>query len=131
MFTQLRIPGAIRYSEVVGLERSSPSFMSTIEEVLERKSCGFGLENRDYGHRGSATLTTHVPLYPQTLALTSPTSCGRSVGIVRSRTWATEFGLKTRFLINGYQLRVQCRGFELSSPIYKLSLQTDMLCREI
>jgi hypothetical protein len=30
-------------------------------------------------------------LYPQKLALTSPTSGGRSVGIVRSRTKATEF----------------------------------------
>jgi len=34
----------------------------------------------------------HVtPLYPQKLALTSPTSGGYSVGIVRSRTKATEF----------------------------------------
>jgi hypothetical protein len=30
-------------------------------------------------------------LYPQKLALTSPTGGGRSVGIVRSRTKATEF----------------------------------------
>ena len=36
----------------------------------------------------------HVtPLYPQKLALTSPTGSGRSVGIVRSRTKATEFSL--------------------------------------
>jgi len=34
----------------------------------------------------------HVtPLYPQKLALTSPTGEGRSVGIFRSRTKATEF----------------------------------------
>ena len=34
----------------------------------------------------------HVtPLYPQKLALTSPTGGGRSVGVVRSRTKATEF----------------------------------------
>ena len=34
----------------------------------------------------------HVtPLYPQKLALTSPTGGGRSVGIVRWRTKATEF----------------------------------------
>ena len=32
-----------------------------------------------------------TPLYLQKLALTSPTGCGRSVGIVRSRTKATEF----------------------------------------
>jgi len=34
-----------------------------------------------------------TPLYPQKLALTSPTGRGRSVGIVRSRTKATEFSL--------------------------------------
>jgi hypothetical protein len=32
-----------------------------------------------------------TPLYPQKLALTSPTGGGRSVGIVRSRTQAMEF----------------------------------------
>ena len=32
-----------------------------------------------------------TPLYPQKLALTSPTGGGRSVGIVRSRAKATEF----------------------------------------
>ena len=32
-----------------------------------------------------------IPLYPQKLALTSPTGGGRSVGMVRSRTKATEF----------------------------------------
>jgi hypothetical protein len=32
-----------------------------------------------------------TPLYPQMLALTLPTGGGRSVGIVRSRTKATEF----------------------------------------
>jgi len=31
-----------------------------------------------------------TPLYPKKLALTSPTGGGRSVGIVRSRTKATE-----------------------------------------
>ena len=36
----------------------------------------------------------HVtPLYPQKLALTSPTGGGRSVGVVRVRTKATEFSL--------------------------------------
>jgi hypothetical protein len=45
-----------------------------------------GLENRDYGRKGSAALTMRHPLYPQKLVLTSPTSGGLSVGIVRSRT---------------------------------------------
>jgi len=34
-----------------------------------------------------------TPLYPQKLALTSPAGGGRSVGIVRSQTKATEFSL--------------------------------------
>jgi hypothetical protein len=37
--------------EVVGLERGPLSLVSTIEEVLERKSSGSGLENREYGLR--------------------------------------------------------------------------------
>jgi hypothetical protein len=37
--------------EVVGLERSPLSIVSTTEELLERKSSGSGLENREYGHR--------------------------------------------------------------------------------
>jgi len=41
----------------------------------------------------------HVtPLYPQKLALTSPTGGGRSVGIVRVRTKATEFSLVSTFI---------------------------------
>jgi hypothetical protein len=75
----------------VGLERGLLSLVSTIEELPERKSIGSGLENRDYGRRGSAALTTCI-LYPQKLALTS-TSGGRSVGVVCSRTQATEFSL--------------------------------------
>jgi hypothetical protein len=42
--------------EAVGLERGP---LSTIEELLGRKSRGSGLENRDYGHRGSTALTAN------------------------------------------------------------------------
>jgi hypothetical protein len=42
----------------VGLERGPLSLVSAIEELLERKSSGSGLENQDYGPRGSAALTT-------------------------------------------------------------------------
>jgi len=38
-----------------------------------------------------------TPLYPQKLALTSPTGGGRSVGMVRSRTKATEFSFSLVF----------------------------------
>jgi hypothetical protein len=47
--------------EIVGLERGPLSLMSTIEELLERKSSGSGLEIREYGHRRSAALTTRHP----------------------------------------------------------------------
>jgi hypothetical protein len=73
----------------VGLEWGSLSLVSTIEELLERKSSGFNLENREYGRR-DPLCRPRGTLYPQNLALTSPTSGGRSVGIVRSHTQATE-----------------------------------------
>jgi hypothetical protein len=68
----------------VGLERGTLTLGSTIEELLGRKSCGSGLENREYGRRDRRA-DHATPLYPQKLALTSPTSGGRSVNIVRSR----------------------------------------------
>jgi hypothetical protein len=74
----------------VGLERGSLSLLSTIEELLERKSSGSGLENLEYGRR-DLSRWPRDNLYPQKLALTSPTSGGRSVDIVCSRTHATEF----------------------------------------
>jgi hypothetical protein len=75
----------------VGLERGPLSLVSTIEELLGRKSSGSGLEIREYG-RGDPLGLPCDTLYPQKLALTS-TSGGRSVGIVRSRTEAKEFSL--------------------------------------
>jgi hypothetical protein len=38
----------------VGLERGPLSLMNTIEELLERKSSGSGLESREYGRRNSS-----------------------------------------------------------------------------
>jgi hypothetical protein len=61
------------FCELVGLERGPLRLVSTTEELLERKSSGSGLENRDYGRRGSAALTTRHTIYPQKLTLTSPT----------------------------------------------------------
>jgi hypothetical protein len=48
--------------EVVSLERGPLSLVSTIEELLGKRSSGTGLENRDYGRMGSFTLTTRHPL---------------------------------------------------------------------
>jgi hypothetical protein len=73
----------------VGLERGPLSLLSTAEELRGRKSSGSGLESREYG-RSDPSRWPRGTLYPQKLALTSPTSGGHSVGIVRSRTQTTE-----------------------------------------
>jgi hypothetical protein len=73
----------------MSLERAPLSLMSTIEELLGINNSGSGLESREYGRRGPSGWPRGI-LYPQKSALTSPTSGGRSVGIVRSRTQATE-----------------------------------------
>jgi hypothetical protein len=74
----------------VDLERGALGLVRITEELLEWKSSGFGprkpritpLEIRCAGH---ATLSMR-----KKLAVTSPTSGGPSVGIVRLRTKATE-----------------------------------------
>jgi hypothetical protein len=76
----------------VGLERGPLSLVSTTEELLERKNSISCLENPEYGNRDPSRWPRGT-LYPLKLALSSPTSGGRSVGIVRSRTQATEFSL--------------------------------------
>jgi hypothetical protein len=74
--------------EVVGLERGPLSLVSTTDKLLGRKSSGSGLEIREY-YRRDPSRWPRGTLYPQKLALTTPTSGGRSVGIVQ----ATEFSL--------------------------------------
>jgi hypothetical protein len=54
------------------------------------QSSGFCLENRECGRRVPSRWLRGT-LYPQKLAITSPTSGFRSVGIVRSRTQTMEF----------------------------------------
>ena len=56
-----------------------------------KKVAAPGLENRDLTAVGTRCADHVTPLYPQKLALTSPTGGGRSVGIVRVRTRAAEF----------------------------------------
>jgi hypothetical protein len=85
--------------EVVGLERGPLSLVSTTEEPLGRKSSGCSLENRENGRRDSSRWS-RANVYLQKLALTSPTSGGRSVGIVRSWTQTTEFSLVCPSVLN-------------------------------
>jgi hypothetical protein len=70
----------------VGLGRGPLSLVSTIG----RKSSGSGLEIREYDLRDPSRWPRGT-FYHENLALTSPTSGGRWVCIVRSRTQAIEF----------------------------------------
>jgi hypothetical protein len=83
------IPGTTR-KKVVGLERFPLSLVSTNEELLDKKSSGSCLENRESGLRDPSRWPRGT-LYPQKLAISSPTSGGRSVGIVRLQTQTMEF----------------------------------------
>jgi hypothetical protein len=74
----------------VGLERGQLSLVITTEELLGRKSSGSGLEIWEFGRRDPSRWPRGT-LYPQNLALLSPTSDGRSVVIVRWRTQNKEF----------------------------------------
>jgi hypothetical protein len=76
------------FREVEGLERGPLSLVSIIEELLGRNSSGSGLGSREYTVWICCADDT---FYLQRLALASPTSGSRLVGIVRSRTQATEF----------------------------------------
>jgi hypothetical protein len=64
--------------------------VSKTEELLGGKNSDWSRKSRlrPYEIRRADHAT---PLYPQKLALTSPTKCDRLVGIVRSRTKSTEF----------------------------------------
>jgi hypothetical protein len=72
------IPGASRFSV-------KQSFTIIIEELFGRKSSGSGIESRGIRHADHVSHSIR-----KKSALTSSTSCGRSVGIIRSRTQATE-----------------------------------------
>jgi hypothetical protein len=63
--------------------------MELVEMSTGSSFCS-GLENRKY-YRRDPSRWPRGTLYPQKLALTMTTSCDHSVGIVRSRTQATEF----------------------------------------
>jgi hypothetical protein len=83
--------GGVRFPALPDfLINSVSGAVCTIEELLGRKSSDSGLESREYGRRDPSRLP-RGSLYPQNLILTSPISGGRSVGIVLSRTQATEF----------------------------------------
>jgi hypothetical protein len=85
------IPGPTRFSGKCWVWNGvhSVSWVQ-LRSYLKEKSSGSGLENREYGSRDPSRWPRGT-IHPQKLALTLPTSGGRSVGIVRSRTRPTEF----------------------------------------
>jgi hypothetical protein len=75
------VPGATRFSKKEWVWNGVHSASrGTTEEPLGRNSSGSGLGNREYGRRDSSRWPRGA-LYPQTLAVTSLTIGGRSVGI--------------------------------------------------
>jgi hypothetical protein len=73
----------------VGLERGPLSLVSTSEEVLDRKSSGSGLENREYGRMDPSRLQRDTSISVK-VGTNFTESGGRSIDIVSSRTQATE-----------------------------------------
>jgi hypothetical protein len=78
------------FLKIVGLERGPLSLVSTTEELLGRNSSSSGLEIRKYG-RGDPLGWPRHPLSAK--VGTNFTDKQLLVGIVRSRTKATEFSL--------------------------------------
>jgi hypothetical protein len=62
----VRVPGYHIFWELLGPYRGPLSLVSTIEELLERKS-GSDLENREYSHRDPLRWPRDPPFYPPKL----------------------------------------------------------------
>jgi hypothetical protein len=109
--------------EVVDLKRGPLSLVSTTEELFGRKIMGSCLEDREYGRRDSSRWPSGT-LYKQKLALTLLKSRSRSIGMVRSRTQATEFslvldlGTRWRWVPSFTSRPFQSRG----NPFFRYSL---------
>jgi hypothetical protein len=76
--------------EAAGLEQGPLSLVRTTEELPEGKVAA-PVYKTEINDLENPLRWPRYALYPQKLALTSPISGGRSVGIVRSRTKGTEF----------------------------------------
>jgi hypothetical protein len=82
----------VRFPALPDFLRSSGSVTGSTQprednwEATWKESTGSGLQKPKINGRGDSLRWPRDTLYPLKLALTSPTSGGRSVGIVRRRT---------------------------------------------
>jgi hypothetical protein len=83
--------------EVVGLERGLLSLMRITEELLEWRSNGSGSRKPRLTAMGICCTDHTEPSIRKMLALASPTSGGRSVGIVHLWAEAMEFSLEGKW----------------------------------
>jgi hypothetical protein len=98
-------------------EYVSEEFLVWISECMHT----FCVELREYGRRDLSRWPRGT-LYPQKLALTSPTSGGRSFGIVHSQSHATQF-----FFISISLIFVGVRLTTLPPSMSRLSRQCGLL----
>jgi hypothetical protein len=95
---------------------------SNIYADFRKPFCHAGLESREYGRRDPSRWPRGT-LYTQRLALTSPTSGGRSVGIFRSRNQATELQLCYAMRsVDNSEIRESLRTFRVMEKYLKLFL---------
>ena len=82
-----------------GVHSASWASWDQLRSYLNEKSSGSRSRKQRLTAGGTRCADHVTPLYPQKLALTSPTGGGRSVGIVRVRTKATELYRHTECFI--------------------------------
>jgi hypothetical protein len=86
--SRVRFPGTTKKSSGSGTGCTQPREYNW--GATWWKSSGSCLENREYGRKDPSRWPRGT-LYPQKLAISSPTSGGRSVGIFRLRTQTMDF----------------------------------------
>jgi hypothetical protein len=131
---RVRLPALIDFLWSTWSGSGPLSLVSITEELLDWRSRGSGIENWDCG-RGDPLRWPHNTLYPQKLALTSPTCGGRSGGIVRLRTKATEFSLILEWACHGdhaicdmKDFNRRSTGFVGSNPSRGMNVCVFVLC---
>jgi hypothetical protein len=119
----------------VDLERGPLSLVIITEEVLEWKSSCYGSTNTRLTVVGIRCADHATLSIRKKLALTSPISNGRSVGIVRLRTKATEFSFyrlneenenhsfSRQIITNHFQLSKKKKGRRLEGLVRSVGVR--------